>query len=71
MLTPNIGTTDRVLRAVLGLVLLAYAIPVGFPATGWNWVGWIGIVPLLTAVVRICPAYWLFGASTCGQRHAS
>ena len=27
--------------------------------------GYIGIVPLLTGLVRICPAYSLFGFSTC------
>ncbi len=61
----NIGAVDRVLRALVGLALIAYAIPVGFPATGWNWVGWIGIVPLLTALVSFCPAYVVFGVSTC------
>lgn len=53
MLQANIGSTDRVVRIVVGLVLLAYAIPIGFPVTGWNWVGWIGLVPILTAVVRL------------------
>jgi uncharacterized membrane protein YdbT with pleckstrin-like domain len=60
----NIGTIDRVLRVVIGVVLLAYAIPLGFPQTGWNWVGWIGVVPLLTAFVGFCPAYTLLGVST-------
>ena len=34
MLQANIGSTDRVMRIVVGLVLLAYAIPIGFPVTG-------------------------------------
>ncbi len=61
---PNMGNMDRIGRIVLGLLLLAYALQLGFPATGWNWVGWIGVVPILTAVVRYCPAYSLFGIRT-------
>ena len=60
----NVGTVDRVLRVVVGLALIAFAIPVGFPETGWNWVGWIGIVPLATAIVGTCPAYSMLGFST-------
>ena len=45
----NVGTVDRIIRIVIGLVLIAYAIPLGFSHTGWNWVGWIGVVPRLSA----------------------
>ena len=64
-MSANVGTVDRIARIVVGLILIAYAIPLGFPNTGWNWVGWIGVVPILTAFVGICPAYSLFGLSTC------
>jgi len=64
-MTPNIGMLDRALRIVVGLVLIGYAIPFGFAHTGWNWVGWIGIVPILTVLIGFCPAYALFGLSTC------
>ena len=57
----NVGMIDRVLRVVIGLILIAYAIPLGFPQTGWNWIGWIGVVLLLTAFVGFCPAYTLLG----------
>ncbi len=71
-MTPNVGPIDRAIRAIVGLLLIAYAIPIGFPETGWNWVGWIGIVPLLTAIVGFCPAYTVFGLSTCStQRQTS
>ena len=63
-LTANVGTFDRIVRLFLGLALIAYAIPIGFPYTGWNWIGWIGIVPLLTAIFRFCPAYSLLGVSS-------
>ena len=66
----NVGTIDRIARIVIGLVLIAYAIPLGFPSTGWNWVGWIGVIPLLTAVAGYCPAYSVFGFSSCpAPRH--
>lgn len=56
----NVGTVDRVLRIVVGLALIALA------ATGTigAW-GWIGVVPVLTALVGFCPAYTLLGLSTC------
>jgi hypothetical protein len=66
-MTANVGTVDRALRFVAGLVLIAYAIPIGFLQTGWNWVGWIGVVPILTAVFSFCPAYSLIGMSTCAE----
>jgi hypothetical protein len=37
-------------RAFIGLLLIADAIAFGFASTGWNWVGWIGIVAIVTAV---------------------
>jgi hypothetical protein len=62
----NVGTIDRALRIVVGgLALIADALKLGLPATGWNWVGWIGVVPLLTALIGSCPLYSLLGASTC------
>ena len=60
----NVGTIDKVLRVVIGLVLIGYALGIGFPQTGWNWVGWIGVVPILTALFGFCPAYTLIGLST-------
>ena len=59
----NIGTVDRALRVVIGLVLLALVF-VG-PQTPW---GFIGLVPLLTALVGFCPAYRIVGLSTCARR---
>ncbi|MFC5355955.1 YgaP family membrane protein [Azospirillum himalayense] len=59
----NVGTIDRALRAIVGLVLIALVF-VG-PQTPW---GWIGLVPLLTAVVGFCPAYTLFGFRSCSVR---
>jgi hypothetical protein len=66
-MSTNVGTIDRVARIVIGLVLIAYAIPFGFPSTGWNWVGWIGVVPIITAAIGYCPAYTVFGFSSCAR----
>jgi hypothetical protein len=54
---------DRVLRAVVGLALIALVF-VG-PQTAW---GWIGLVPLATAIFGWCPPYALLGISTCRPR---
>jgi DUF2892 family protein len=62
--TSNVGGIDRIARVIIGLLLIAYAIPIGFPSTGWNWVGWIGVVPILTAIFGYCPAYTIVGLST-------
>lgn len=56
----NVGSVDRGLRIVAGLVLLSLTV-IG-PKTLW---GLIGIVPLLTALIGWCPAYTLFGIRTC------
>jgi len=63
----NMGSLDRGLRILVGFLLIAYAVPIGFPVTGWNWAGWIGVVPLLTAIVGICPAYALLGVKSCAR----
>jgi hypothetical protein len=58
----NVGTADRVIRAIVGLVLLSLIFILEGNA---RWLGLIGIVPLATAVIGWCPAYVPFGISTC------
>lgn len=60
MFSRNVGGIDRILRAVLGLVLIALVF-VG-PQTPW---GWLGVIPLATALIGWCPAYLPFGIRTC------
>ena len=62
-MTANVGTLDQILRILVGLVLIALVF-VG-PKTPW---GWIGLIPLLTGLVRFCPAYTLLGLSTCAKK---
>jgi hypothetical protein len=59
----NSGGIDRVLRVIVGLVLI------GLAATGTVGVwGWIGVVPLLTGAVGFCPLYTVLGMNTCGTK---
>ena len=55
----NVGTIDKVIRVLIGLALVSLVF-VG-PQSPW---GWIGIVPLATAVMGFCPLYSLIGVST-------
>lgn len=63
----NVGMIDRAVRVIAGLVLIALALGYlpGVAASPW---GWIGVVPLLTGVVGMCPAYSIVGINTCGKR---
>jgi hypothetical protein len=56
----NEGTVDRALRVIAGLVLLGLAVQGMY--TPWTW---IGVVPLLTGLVGVCPLYSLLGIRTC------
>ncbi len=56
----NEGKADRIIRVIVGLALLSLTV-VG-PQTLW---GLVGLVPLLTGLVGVCPAYMLFGLRTC------
>jgi hypothetical protein len=57
---PNVGTIDQALRVAIGLLLVILA------ASGviglW---GYVGLLLIATGAVRFCPAYRLFGLSTC------
>lgn len=61
----NVGTFDRLARVILGLALIALTLT----GTIGAW-GWIGILPLATAAIGFCPAYTLFGLSTCPAKKA-
>ena len=59
----NEGPLDRTLRVIFGAGLLALVFT--GPHTPW---GYLGLVPLLTGLVGICPLYRVFGINTCPVR---
>lgn len=58
-MTKNVGSIDRVLRIILGLVLLGLYF--FGPQTTW---GLLGIVLIFTALISWCPVYVPFKIST-------
>ena len=62
-LSTNEGPADRVFRIVLGVALLSLVV-VG-PKTLW---GLVGLIPLLTGIVGVCPVYSVFGLNTCSMK---
>jgi hypothetical protein len=70
-MSANVGMFDRAVRVIIGLALIAYAIPLGFASSGWNWLGWFGVIPLATAIFGFCPLYTVLGLSTCPAKRAA
>lgn len=65
-MTRNEGTLDRIIRVIVGLALIAS--PLGLYGAEYASVwGWIGVVPLLTGLLGVCPAYSLVGINTCSR----
>jgi len=69
----NLGSLDRTIRAVVGVILVAapFVIPAGSlgplaASGGWWWLlPLVGLVALATAAFRFCPLYGLLGIRTC------
>ncbi len=57
----NVGVTDRMIRLVLGVLLLGLFLLEG----NVKYFGLLGVVFILTAIVRFCPLYPLFKINTC------
>jgi Inner membrane protein YgaP-like, transmembrane domain len=63
MLKKNVGSLDRILRFILGVVLLgAFFL---LPDASYRYWLLIGIIPLGTSLVSSCPIYSVLGLSTC------
>lgn len=61
----NVGSIDRIVRLLIGLLLITLA------ALGTIGVwGWIGVVLLATAAFSVCPLYSMLGLSTCPMKKA-
>ena len=59
MFTKNVGSVDRILRIVIGALLVLGAL------MGYGVWMWIGVIPLATGFMSSCPLYSIFGMSTC------
>lgn len=59
----NTGSIDRIARALIGAALIVATL-LGYIGV-W---GWLGIIPLGTAIVGFCPAYTLLGVNTCSVK---
>lgn len=67
----NVGSADRIVRAILGLVLILAPF---MPFTASFFAGWgvwsylvavVGLVLVGTATLSFCPLYAIFGLNTC------
>lgn len=62
----NVGSTDKIIRILVGVVLLALAFVSlgGFATAGGVIATVVGVVLIATAVINFCPAYRLLGLRT-------
>ena len=47
----NVGKIDRVIRIIAGLVILIFGL------MNQSWWGLLGLIPLITGMIRWCPLY--------------
>ena len=65
MFKKNVGSTDRTIRGLVG-VILVLAFLLGWVGGGLGWAALIvGVVLLATAVLGTCPPYAMLGINTC------
>ena len=55
----NIGHNDKIIRLLLGAGLIIYGVDFK------SWIGFIAVIPILTALVNMCTIYSLLGINTC------
>lgn len=57
----NIGYTDKIIRYIIGIILLSMLLFISGNAKYW---GLLGLVPIITAAIGFCPLYTIFGINT-------
>jgi predicted RND superfamily exporter protein len=55
----NIGTTDKVIRIIVGIIIIILGLVFK------SWWGIIGVLPIITAAIGWCPLYVPLGITTC------
>ncbi len=58
----NMGPVQRVIWVIAGIALLAWAL---FGSGDYKWIGWIGVVPLVTGIIGWCGINAVLGINTC------
>lgn len=63
MFCKNISSFDRLLRLIIGIVLIVLTLT----HTIGLW-GWIGIIPILSSLLGFCPLYLIVGKKSCNTK---
>ncbi|MFI5210619.1 MAG: DUF2892 domain-containing protein [Gemmatimonadales bacterium] len=64
---PNLGTFDRLVRVVLGVMLLGLY---GALPSPWRYLTLFGIILIATAMLSFCPIYRVLGLRTHREKAA-
>lgn len=64
----NVGTPDRIIRAVIGLALVLVPFFLGWAPVATAVAVIVGLVLIVTAMVSFCPLYGLLRISTSGKK---
>ncbi|MDX2061229.1 MAG: DUF2892 domain-containing protein [Gemmatimonadales bacterium] len=64
-MTRNVGSMDRLIRLVIGVLILGLY---GALEAPWRYVTLLGLIPVGTALTGNCPIYTLLGIDTCSRR---
>jgi uncharacterized membrane protein HdeD (DUF308 family) len=64
-MTCNVGGTERGIRIVIGVALIAAGAFAGLPEAGMYAAYVVGAVALVTGAIGYCPAWTLLGINTC------
>lgn len=66
----NVGGTERGIRVVIGVALIATGALAGLPEAGMYAAYVVGAVALVTGAIGYCPAWTLLGINTCPVKPA-
>lgn len=64
-MTRNVGSMDRLIRLVIGVLVLGLY---GALEAPWRYVTLLGLIPVGTALTGNCPIYTLLRIDTCSRR---
>jgi uncharacterized membrane protein (UPF0136 family) len=67
-MTKNVGNTDKVVRAAIGVIALVAAFLIGITSVWGIVLAVVAVIALVTAAVGFCPLYRLFGINTCATK---